>query len=90
MASGDSREDFPPLNGGRQGTTIKGAYRPPEPGDRMVLCRTDRKVDGEPGDYVLATRRVFTEDEARDFARSISFTRQPLIVKVEATHITTG
>lgn len=51
----------------------------------MILCREDSTPEGK-GDYVLATRRTFaTMGEALDYGRSISPSREPVVVEVAGT-----
>jgi hypothetical protein len=48
--------------------------------DYIVICRED-SVDGRPGEYTLATRRIFSSKvEAIDYAWSINASRYPLVV----------
>lgn len=48
----------------------------------VVICRDDVKPDGSPGDYVLATRRVFENAKlAQEYAGSINASRAPLVVE---------
>lgn len=55
----------------------------PEPRAFMVVCRSDTKPDGSPGDFVLATRQVFTDMfQALKYGRSISPSREPHLLKV--------
>lgn len=47
----------------------------------VVICRADRKPNGSPGDYELATRRVFASRPlAEKYAAGISTSREPIIV----------
>jgi len=47
----------------------------------IVICRADRKSDGTPGDYELATRTVFnSHSEAVDYLGGISSSRDPIVV----------
>jgi hypothetical protein len=49
--------------------------------DYIVICRADRKDDGSPGDYELATRTVFPiKEDAEKYASGISTSRDPIIV----------
>jgi hypothetical protein len=45
----------------------------------IVVCRGDR-VEGELGPYELATRRVFTREEAAEYAKGVSPSRSPIVV----------
>jgi len=48
----------------------------------IVIAREDRKDDGEPGDYSLATRGVFQRrSEAEAYAKGISESRAPIVVE---------
>jgi len=50
--------------------------------DFIVVCRSDRTPDGEKGEYVLATRRVFTSREVADhYAATINPSREPLVIR---------
>jgi hypothetical protein len=47
----------------------------------IVVCREDRQADGAPGEYSLATRRVFPDRcSAALYAAGISPSRDPLVV----------
>ena len=49
----------------------------------LVFCREDSKSDGTPGDFTLATSRVFkTFASARRYMQSIAASREPRAVKV--------
>lgn len=48
----------------------------------IVTCREDRKLDGEAGDYSLATRTVFgTREAALAYCAGIASGREPLIIE---------
>lgn len=47
----------------------------------IVICREDRKEDGSPGDYTLATRTLFpTPEAAETYASGCSPEREALVV----------
>jgi hypothetical protein len=49
----------------------------------MIVCREDTKPDGSPGDFVLATRQVFTDMfKALKYGQSISPSREPHLLKI--------
>lgn len=54
-----------------------------KPTTYLVLCRKDRKDDGDPGDYELATRREFDHEwQAQEYADGLSVSREPVVVMV--------
>ena len=47
----------------------------------LVVCREDRKENGEKGAYTLATRTVFvTQGAAEEYLDGISTSRDPFVV----------
>lgn len=63
-------------------------YAPREPDVFLVICREDRKANGKPGDYALATRRIFPDAKsARDWAKGINRARSPLVVSGDFHHL---
>lgn len=49
----------------------------------MVLCREDRKLDGTPGRFVVATQKQFSLlEEAQHYVATISSSREPKVVKI--------
>lgn len=47
----------------------------------IIICREDRKDDGGPGDYTLATRTVFpTKESADKYASECAPEREALVV----------
>lgn len=48
--------------------------------DHLVICRLDRKPDGSPGDYVIATRHLFSYGDAKDYAKTIARSREPRVI----------
>ncbi len=56
----------------------------PTEGSYLVLCRKDRKPDGDQGDYEVATSQEFpTLMQAEHFAvYGVSSSREPIVVTV--------
>ena len=54
----------------------------------IVVCRADTNEDGSPGNYELATRRMFaSEHHANLYASGINSSRQPIVVKGRFTEL---
>jgi hypothetical protein len=48
----------------------------------LVACRDDVQLDGSPGGYTLATRRVFaSRAEADAYAATVATSREPFVVE---------
>jgi len=52
--------------------------------DYVVICRVDTKDDGSPGNYVQASSRTFSRDEAEAYAKTIAPGRDAVVVRVSA------
>jgi len=49
----------------------------------IVVCRDDADPVGFPGEYPLATHRVFpTRSAADDYARGVARSREPMVVAI--------
>lgn len=47
----------------------------------IVICREDKKEDGSPGKYTLATRTIFpSEEAAKMFADGCAYAREAIVV----------
>jgi len=47
----------------------------------VVICRADRDIGGNPGEYVLTTRRVFnTREDAQRYADGCAPSRDAIVV----------
>lgn len=51
-----------------------------EPKNYVVICRDDRQSDGTQGEYIQATRRLFTAEEAAAYAQGIAPGREARII----------
>lgn len=47
----------------------------------VVVCRDDYNSDGSGGEYIAATHRLFTAEEAAKYARSVAPGREARIVR---------
>lgn len=48
----------------------------------IVVCRLDRDKEDVPGNYAIATRRVFkTRIQAEKYAATVAQSREPIVVE---------